>query len=141
LPQGLPKKIEVNLLLTDLGFELCNVFASRRQICRPRLRSLRFAHHWLAGPPSLPHPFSPADPKPMAPLQKMVRINPKFLREHLRIRSRKNPLDRRKLELPAENAAAPSLGHQFSPRERVPYILVSLLGCTPEGTALLSTSK
>jgi hypothetical protein len=35
LPQGLPKKNEVNLLLPDLRFQLGNVLAGRIKILRP----------------------------------------------------------------------------------------------------------
>src|SRR5258708_33322274 len=66
----------------------------------------------------------------MTPFVQMLRINPKLPRERLRALPAQHPLDCRKLKLPAENTA-PSLGHSFSLRELVPYILVSLSGGTP----------
>src|SRR5258708_6849051 len=68
----------------------------------------------------------------MTPFVQMLRINPKLPRERLRALPAQHPLDCRKLKLPAENTA-PSLGHSFSLRELVPYILVSLSGGTPGG--------
>jgi hypothetical protein len=32
LPQGLPKKIQFNLLLTDLAFQIANALARRRKV-------------------------------------------------------------------------------------------------------------
>ena len=78
MPQGSLKKIEINLLLADLGFQLGNVLARRRQIRRSGLRSLVLAHHRLARPASLPYPFSPANPEPMAPFVKMLPIYPEL---------------------------------------------------------------
>jgi hypothetical protein len=126
----LPKKIEVHLLLADLRFQFRDVFAGRRQIRGSRPPPLFLTRQRLARPTSLPYRVSPADTEPMTPLLKTIRINPELPRQRLRALSSEHPLNRQELELSAENTASP-LGHQFSPRERVPYILVSLLGGTP----------
>src|ERR1700704_5925916 len=51
LPQGLPKKIELHLLLPDLALQLCDAFARARYI--PHLHGLRLRRK-LDSPGDLP---------------------------------------------------------------------------------------
>jgi hypothetical protein len=76
LPQGLPKKIEFQLLLADLAFQIADALASRRKILHSlrlgRRISLRRAKE-LARPAGRPQRVRSATAKMPAPLVQMTR--------------------------------------------------------------------
>jgi hypothetical protein len=120
LPQGLPKKIELQLLPADLALQLANKLARRPNI--PQRRRLSRASH-SSRPPSAPqHPF-PVELQP--PLVQMELRYTKLGSKSLNRLPRNQPLNRGKLELRLKYPTL-SFGHQFSPSRTVPYFSVSL---------------
>ena len=98
LPQGLPKKIELHLLLPDLALQLCDAFARARYI--PHLHGLRLRRK-LTSPGDLPRAtrrpqrLSSAAAEMSAPLEHMTGRNPKLAGERGCALPRDHPLNRR----------------------------------------------
>src|SRR5882757_3244595 len=98
LPQGLPKKIELHLLLPDLALQLCDAFARARYI--PHLHGLRLRRK-LTSPGDLPRATrrqtslsAPAD-ETRDPLEITTDSNPKRERERVDAVPRDNQYNRR----------------------------------------------
>src|SRR5262249_36839937 len=123
LPQGLLKKIQFDLLLADLAFQLGNPFARRRKV----LGRLKIEHpKSLAGSTGRPQRLRPAVPEVPPPLVQMPRRNPKLPGERRSTLPSHHPFDRRELELAAEYTAL-AFGHR-SPLENCPLFLCRVLG-------------
>jgi hypothetical protein len=133
LPQGLPKKIEFNLLLADLAFQLADVLARGRKILAWRKVGRPKA---LARPTRRPQRLRSAPPKMPAPLVQMPARNPKLPGECSGALPGYQPLGRRELELSAEHTSLSS-GHR-SPLENCPLFLCLILGVHSKEVSLFS---
>jgi hypothetical protein len=118
LPQGLPKKIQFQLLLPDLALQITNALAGRRKIRNPH----GFRHR-LGGPTCRPQGLSSATAEMHAPLIQMGGRHPEFAGQGNRTLPSHHSLNRRELELAAENPAL-SCGHRSS-FKKVPCFPVS----------------
>ncbi|HEV7464571.1 MAG TPA: hypothetical protein VGN85_11820, partial [Methyloceanibacter sp.] len=131
MPQGLPKKIEIDLLLADLALKLRNAPARRRKI----LARLNIEHpQSLARPTGRPQRLHAAPAEMPAPAVKIPRRNPKLAGQRRNALSRQQPLHSRNLELSAELTTL-ALGHR-SLLENCLLFRVSVLGCTPGRAAM-----
>jgi hypothetical protein len=124
LPQGLPKKIELQLLLADLALKLLDTLARRRKIAPHRLKVAN--PKALARPVGRPQRFRPTPPEVLAPFIKMPTRHPKLMAQLRRSLPGHHPLHNRQLELPPVDTSLPS-GHR-SPRQNCP-----LLSCLTSG--------
>jgi hypothetical protein len=112
LPQGLPKKIQFQLLTADLALQITNALAR----CRKISRTIELDRH-LAGPTRRPQPLSAAAAEMHAPFVELVRAHPKFARQRsTTLPIIDHPLHRRELELSAENTSL-AQGHFPSPKK------------------------
>lgn len=130
MPQGLPKKIEIDLLLADLALQLRDPLLRSYQsvgLCqrsgrhdpvgryRSRRRPTRPTHRQgfdLGHTPAATKRTRPTQPIAISPLIKTTPKDPKLTTQRANILARTHPLKRRKLELSTENSAV-LLGHQF----------------------------
>jgi hypothetical protein len=124
LPQGLPKKIELQLLLADLALKLLDTLARRCKIAPHRLKVAN--PKALVRPVGRPQRFRPTPPEVLAPFIKMPGRHPKLTAQLRRALPGHHPLHNRQLELPAVDTSLSS-GHR-SPRENCP-----LLSCLTSG--------
>jgi hypothetical protein len=122
LPQGLPKKIQFQLLLADLALQITNALARRRKV----RRRIELDRH-LAGTARRPQPLSAATAEMHAPLVKLVRAHPKLDGQRsTTLPIFHHPLHRRELELPAENTSL-ARGH-FSSSKKCSLFTCLILG-------------
>src|SRR5579872_623405 len=99
MPQGLPKKIQFNLLLADLAFQLTDALAR----CRKILARLKIEHAKpFARPTRRPQRLGTTLAEMPTPFVQMSARNPKLARERCNALPRYHSLDRRDLELPAK---------------------------------------
>jgi hypothetical protein len=108
LPQGLPKKIQFNLLPADLALQLADALAGRRKI----LARFKLEHpKSLARPTGRPQRLrTPAAEMPTPAIQ-IPLPNPELAGQRGYALSRQHPLHRRKFELSAEHTPL-TLGHR-----------------------------
>src|SRR5260370_14505983 len=128
MPQGLPKKIEVALLLADLALELGDPTPRRRSFIEEGAGHPRWVQGALARPTRPAQPPHPTLPHQVLPLVQTPAIDLQ-IRRHLRHSlAGRHPAHRGPLEL--SRLVYWSL-HQFlSSRETVWGFSVSLSGCT-----------
>src|SRR5205085_5401624 len=116
LPQGLPKKIQFNLLLTDLALQLGNTIA--------RELKLRHRHVWYLrpnAPRTRPVGFARSATtaqclgatrsEPSAPKVQILARNLHFARQGSHILARQHPANDHQLEISTEDTGC--FGHQF----------------------------
>src|SRR6202158_4469702 len=110
LPQGLPKKIQINLLLADLALLLGNARAGRLKFrgrpFRRRLRGLaarsRSGRFCLARPPATAQSLRTARQEAIAPNVQILAHKLQFAPQGAHILARQHPADHTELELSAE---------------------------------------
>src|SRR5262245_50427558 len=129
MPQGLPKKIEVGLLLPDLALELGNPPPRRLSLSLQRATQRRSIQRTASRPAWPTQRFQPTAPRYLLPFVYPPPIDPNS-RCHIRHRlPSRHPAHRRPLDL---CRYVQSSLHQFlSSRETVRSFFVSVLGSTP----------
>jgi hypothetical protein len=127
LPQGLPKKIKLQLLPADLALKLRNPPPRRQKLLAlAGSRTLRTARQPNSTRPSrAPQRARTATAEVQPPFVKMNSRHPKLSRKSINPLPRQQPLYRRQLEGWIKYPTLAS-GHQFSPSRTVPYFRVSL---------------
>jgi hypothetical protein len=130
MPQGLPKKIQVGLLLPDLALELGDPTPCRCSLIEDRTPQRRTIQRPLARPTGPPQRLQPALADLLLPLVYPLAVDPKIRRNRRRRLTGGYSLDCSSLDLRRDYLWTL---HQFlSSRETVRILSVSLLGCTPE---------
>jgi hypothetical protein len=121
LPQGLPKKIQFQLLLPDLALQITNALARGRNI---RLGIELYRH--LPRPARRPQPLRAATTEMHAPFVELVRPNPQLAgKRHTTLPVIYHPFHRRELELPAEYTSL-ARGHFPSQKKCSLFICLTL---------------
>jgi hypothetical protein len=117
LPQGLPKKIKLHLLLTDLAFQLGNPPLGLRQIALRRRGSAGigwFGLDQLARPTTAPQRCWPAGSETGSPLVEILAQDLQLARQRAHILASQHAVNRRQLHRSIKDTGL-LLRHQFSP--------------------------
>jgi hypothetical protein len=129
MPQGLPKKIQVALLLADLALELRDPTPRRGSLSEQRTPQGRPVQGVLARPPWTAQRFQSALSNLLLPLVYTATVDLKVACHGRYIFPSRNSLDRSSLQFCRKPRSLP---HQFLSLGTVRYFTVSLSGCTPE---------
>jgi hypothetical protein len=114
LAAGLLKKIQFQLLLTNLALEFSDALPGQAQIAGCHDRRLR-EHHTLSGPAACSQCARPSSAKVISPEIEQVAAELKLTSQCAHTLSGHHSPDRRELHLPARDTGL--LRHQFSSRE------------------------
>src|SRR5690349_11960412 len=102
MPQGLPKKIEVGLLLPDLAFQLGDPPPRRRSLMEERAPQRQPLQRPLARPTATAQRFQPAPANLLLPLVQPTTVDLEFRRHSRYLFPRRNTAHRSSLQLNAD---------------------------------------
>src|SRR5882757_9633486 len=141
MPQGLPKKIEVALLLADLALQLGDALPRCQTVVEQRAAQRRTIQLAAPRPAGATQRLQPTAPRNLLPLVHPPPVDPKICRHSRHCLASRHPAHRRPFNL---CRYVQSSFHQFlSLRETVRSFHVSLLGSTPSlvGVTLAETAE
>ncbi|MFO1079866.1 MAG: hypothetical protein U1E23_04465 [Reyranellaceae bacterium] len=98
MPQGLPKKIQVGLLLPDLALKLGNPTPRRRPFIQYRAPHRQHIKGPLPRTTGTPQPFQSSSPYDLLPLVQALAVNPEIGRHRTCRFARRQPRYRSSLK-------------------------------------------